>query len=520
MIPENRAQDPSRENGERRPPGGPAVLMGLALLAGMEPACGGQAAPRIQGDLEWTSDVTVSRETKIEKGTLTIAPGVKVTFQEGGSLMIAGGATLVARGTEDKPVRFEGPGLIGGWDGAMVLGRCEFAGMGAPDGNGRPACISLSVGEAGVTLRDCRFIDCGGISLKLRGPFTLAGCDVRRREGLYRGDGTGIRAFGAGKVLLEGNTFEGVDVGVGQQAEAVIRHNVVVRGCLSSGPAKSLLMEGNYVHQPGPGGSYGLLAAMGEIRDNVVRGGSWVSAQIGGTITGNVFISLPHERAKDPGGFNRNCSHEHICGLRPGSRVARNLFVGRSYGAVMGIGEGTGSGAIIRNNTFDLRAGHGHPVFLNHLPKGEVKDIVVRGNIFMRCSSGVLDEKGLPDSTKYIDWNLWAMSPGKDAARYPNVAMKGLKPGDAAFGGNDYPPAGGEPLDPSAVVVNPDVEFPFSDGEMLARRRTVTEVLDCYRKAYSLKPGSPAVDRGDPADKSDPEVKDGKPDMGALEFAK
>ncbi len=54
---------------------------------------------------------------------------------------------------------------------------------------------------------------------------------------------------------------------------------------------------------------------------------------------------------------------------------------------------------------------------------------------------------------------------------------------------------------------------------MLARKHTLKECLELYRKAYSLKAGSPAIDAGSPEDGGDPEVKDGKCDIRAIEYA-
>jgi len=75
------------------------------------------------------------------------------------------------------------------------------------------------------------------------------------------------------------------------------------------------------------------------------------------------------------------------------------------------------------------------------------------------------------------------------------------------------------PLNPADVVVSPEVKFPFSDEDMIARKHTVSEVLDAYRNAYAPKPGSPAINAGDPAGKMDLDVTDGKPDIGAIEVA-
>jgi hypothetical protein len=186
----------------------------------------------------------------------------------------------------------------------------------------------------------------------------------------------------------------------------------------------------------------------------------------------------------------------------------------------MGIGDGTCSDSVIRNNTFDMR-GSGHAVFLNHLPKTDPKNIRVVANLFIRSSS-ITSEKPVPDSTAVVDYNLWAASGADKGGRFEKLTMTGKTPGEGDFGGHDVPPYAkrNEPLNPADVVVNPDVSFPFSDEDMISRKHTVAEVLDVYRKAYSPKPGSAAIDAGDPADKADPDVKDHKPDIGAVEAVK
>ncbi len=72
-------------------------------------------------------------------------------------------------------------------------------------------------------------------------------------------------------------------------------------------------------------------------------------------------------------------------------------------------------------------------------------------------------------------------------------------------------------MPPEAIVVNPNVKFPFTDEDMLARKHTVAGILKVYRDAYTLKADSPAINAGDVADKDDLVVQDGKPDIGALE---
>ena len=484
-----------------------AVICTVVVL--VSSLCGAQ-------DINWTGAVTVDAPVRVTGGTLTIAPGTVVTFSKGGVINLVRGAGISAAGTAAKPIRFVGEdvGQVRGSGCHGVFEHVEVTGVGVADHHKRRWWLSVSTGKGGITVRNCTIANAGGVTVALgAGPFEMTGCDLR-------GSVEGILVGGKQKALIASNTLASGRIHVSTGIDATVRGNVLIRGTLSGWQTASLLVEKNYIHRPAPKGSYGLLRTRGLIRNNVVRGGSWVSSQIGGEITANVFISLPHEEArKKEGGFNRHGTHEHICGLTPNSTVVRNIFVGGSYGAVMGIGRGTCSDSVIRNNTFDMRRG-GKAIYLNHLPKTNPKNIVIRNNIFMR-SGTALDEKGIPDSVKEIDYNLWsACGLNRRYGRFHKITITGKKEGDPGFGGNDVPPySARKALDPVDVVVSPDVEFPFTDADMLARKHTVDEILEHYRKAYTPKPGSAAINAGSPADKDDPDVKDGKPDIGAIEFA-
>lgn len=471
----------------------------------------------IRGDTTWAGLLIVDREVRVRKGTLTIAPGSIVQFKPGGSIYVGRGCALVARGLKGGPTRFSGEtcGRITGTDCRIVLEHCEISRMGEPDQHKRAWWLSASSGNDGISLRRLKITDRGGVTVAASGPFEMIGCDLRKSRG-------GILVRDEGRAEVARNTLDGAGINVGPGDDRAVRGNVVIGGRIAGWRTRDVVVENNYVHQPQPKGSYGLLHTRGVIRNNVIRGGSWVTAQIGGEITGNVLISLPHEEIrKAKKSFDKNCTHEHICGLVPNSRVVRNIFVGASYGAVMGIGGGTASDSVIRNNTFDMRGG-GNAIYLNHLPKSNPKNVIVRNNIFIR-SGAVLSEKPIHDTFSTIDYNLWSKSGlGKRRGRFWKITMTGKKEGDAGFGAHDVPPYGKdhEQPTPDAVVVNPGVSFPFSDEDMLSGRHTVAEVLKHYRAAYALKADSPAIDAGDPQDKDDPTVTDGKPDIGAVEFVK
>jgi len=485
------------------------AVVGLFLISVAE----AQGAPKppieIKTDTTWTGEVTADTTVRVTRAVLTIVPGTRVKFGAHGAISIQAGAALVATGTKDSPVRFLGEkcGTIGCYGGSARLEWCEVSGLG-----GR-YWLDARPGEGGVVMRDSVIHDCPGASISLGGRFEMVRTRVEKCS-------EGFRCWGAGKALFEENTFLGSGFAMGSGAEGTARSNVIIGGTIAGWHTGKLVVEGNYVHQPGPNGSYGLVGVAGKVQGNVIRGGSWVTAGLGGEITRNVLVSLPHEEArKKEGGFDKNCTHEHMCGLKARSLVARNIFVGASYGAVMGIGEGTCSEAVVRNNTFDMR-GSGRPVYLNHLPKSDPKRIRIVSNIFMRCG-GVLSEKPVPDSTSVVDYNLWAASGAGRGGRFEKITMAGQAEGAGDFGGHDVPgyPQRDRPLNPADVVVNPDVRFPFSDEDMIARKHTVSEVLDAYRKAYAPKPGSPATNAGDSAGKTDPDVTDGRPDIGAIEVS-
>jgi len=495
-----------------------SAVLGVGVLEAQLWAQAEEPAPLVvTEDTTWSGSVTVDAPVNVEKGTLTISPGSVVTFKEPGVITLSRDAALSAKGTAEKPIRFAGDnvGQVRGSICQAVFEHVQVSGVGVADGNKRRTWLAASTGKGGIAVRWCSMTNAGGVAIRLEeGPAEITGCE-------FRGCEDPIRVSGKRKALIASNTLRSGGIAVGSGIDATVRGNVIIGGTLSGWHAKQLLVEGNYVHQPLARTTYGVLRVQGILRNNVVRGGTWVTSQIGGQITGNVFISvITQEVMTSNRRLDQDFTHEHICGLVADSTVSRNIFVGGSYAGVMGIGEGTGSNSIIRNNTFDMR-GRGQPVTLNHFPENKARDIRIRNNIFMRCGP-VWNEWGTPGSVRSIDYNLWADAGSKERFRnFKNDIAAGMTPGEPGFGGHDVPPfpERATVLSPASVVVNPDVTFPFTDEEMLARRHAVAEILKVYRDAYTLKPDSPAINAGDPTDRDDPTVEDGKPDIGALERA-
>ncbi len=242
-----------------------------------------------------------------------------------------------------------------------------------------------------------------------------------------------------------------------------------------------------------------------QVSDCVFSGGAWVSKALGGTISGCVFIS----QAVPEGASQNDFTHEHICGVHPKARIERNILVGRSYAAVMSIGRHNGEGALIRNNTIDMRNGKGSG-HMFHLTEPKAKGLVLRNNLFMRCV-GIHDEEKTPDAIASTDYNLFADAP----VRHKGVVMSARKPGEAGCEQHSL-----EAAAIGAVCVDPEFgyPFPYSMEQMLDGSITVTAVLQRYRSAYAPKPGSPLIDAGSPEDAKD--AADGRCDIGAVELVR
>ena len=505
----------------------PAVC--LIGLAGQLPA----ATTRIEGDTNWAGDKTLDDKVVVAKGTLMIDPGVRVTFKVGSEINIRPGAAMVARGTEAKPIEFIGgpnAGIILNDNGTILLDRCRLSDM-AGQWSNRPTFLWAHCGKGSTALRNCTISDCGGGWVTVGdGPFEMTGCDIRRRDKLFVGDG-GVLMLGGNtaQITITANTIRNVPLSAASgNAEVIIRGNVFVACGPAGFSAPKTLVEENYVHQPLLNSSFGFLNLKGTIRNNVVRGGTWTTSALGGLITGNVLEAMSPEEIQRSAeaGFKDTCTHENLAGVQAGSTVERNIILNRTYGAFMGAAANTCSDCLLRNNTFDLR-GRTAPVWLNHLVKVKPKNLVIRNNLFLRTGR-MYDETGIPDSIAYTDYNLWAGTDTKapsaaatwTSSRFVRITLTGKKEGDDDFGAHDVFTASvdDKSFDPKAIVEDPEFVFPFSDEEMLARKHTVKECLDLYRRAYTLKTGCPAIDAGSPEDAKDPQVKDGKCDIGAVEY--
>ncbi len=348
-------------------------------------------------------------------------------FKPGGEIHVGFGAALMAKGTRDKPIELVGSeksGIIQGQNCTIVLERCRLTHMAGDWGN-RRAFLAASAGNGGIALRQCTITDCAEAWLTADGPVDISGCELRRREGLFSGDAGMFRVTGKrGKVQIAENIVQRVSLdGSYCTAETLIRDNVVVDACVGNWAGA---VENNYVHQTTLNGTYGLLRVKGVVRNNLVRGGSWTTAGLGGEIASNVFESEDRQAAAKR---KLDGTHEHICGIEPGSRIVRNIFVCSSYGAIMTIGA-TSPKCLISNNTFDLNGSS--PLYMNHLVKGDTPHHVARNNLF--CARvRFWTRRALP--TRSIAWTtIFGLKATRSAfARSPSPARRAVMTALAAM---------------------------------------------------------------------------------------
>jgi hypothetical protein len=503
----------------------------LSLVAGYAVA----EPVTISADTTWSGEKTIDSGITVIKGTVTVEPGAKITFKPGGNINVREGAVLTARGTEAKPIDFIGGDKAGtiltGGGATVELERCRLSNMCGEFGGSQYLMYAINE-KIRITVRKCTFTDCTGMRLATDdGAIEMSGCDIRRKAGLFDGD-AGRWWFGGNKgtkITIADNTIQGVPLYYcGNDAEVSIAGNALVSSTLGNWGGTRVTIEGNYLHNPLLNGSFGLLNAFATIRGNIFRGGTWTMSNDGGTITGNVIETLSPEEVKKSAeaGFKDSGTHENFNAIGNDSVIERNIVINPSLGAFMTAQAGVGAQTLVRNNTFDLRGGTA-PFWLNHLVTKDPKNMVVRNNLFLRTGR-ICAERDIPDSISYVDYNLWAgtaiMSPGVGSEftskRFVRITIKGKKEGDDGFGAHDVfaPTADDKAFDPKKIVEDPDFVLPYSDDDMLTRKHTPRECLELYRKAYSLTKGSPAIGAGSSADAKDVEVKDGKCDIGALEY--
>src|SRR5262249_58315370 len=145
-----------------------------------------------------------------------------------------------------------------------------------------------------------------------------------------------------------------------------------------------------------------------------------------------------------------------------------------------------GDGTQIYNNTIDAGGAQlgwvDNPVVRPPGHGGSVRSNVFAGLAYQGPTFVITS--GLP----YGDYNCFFNPDATGLTRYQDPGLRAHDCGGASGA-----------ADPMFARAR-SVPFPFGDGDVWARRITVSQILAFYRGMYTPLAGSPLIDHGDPAD--------------------
>lgn len=513
-----------------------AFVLWVALAAAAQDAAAQDAAaPRPAGgpmrvggvidkDVTWHGHVLITERTQIRGATVTVDPSTTIEFAagprdpapallvgtdgDGGRLLLPGTSTepitirtransraghVVVRVAGEKPlewthVRFDGLGH-------RVTDEAAAVPMPEPRGAARPGgtplfapSVYLLADRAGdhVRLDRCEFRGCARLAIRLGGQAVAVVRYGQFRDGIERHD-VQVSSLTGGRCEIVANRM--------QQLVEVTGTSVDVRDNLMIGPNTALSIEsesqppsrivGNYIHNTTEqdDGRYCLKCrdADAEIRDNVMRGATYVVLEGSRTMTGNVFVANPNLRSQ----VVRNARTHYLVAALPGrARFEENVLLGPAY-ALMATQSARRPGTpgtmtdpirdlYIARNVFDGFGGTGQAIRLNVLAKEPVEARITE-NLFLRVDAVVLDESRQPGVVREAGSNVIAPRP---ARVYDGVLTAAGQPltdeGDRVF--NAVADA-----DLPALPSSPPGDW---DSEVLAGRLTVEAIRQQISSAY------------------------------------
>jgi hypothetical protein len=209
------------------------------------------------------------------------------------------------------------------------------------------------------------------------------------------------------------------------------------------------------------------------VEHNVFRGASWMIQSMDGDFRYNLLIDNINEAFFRYTAANTKIHHN----------VLINVGYQRAYYPTNGFLY-LGNGTAVYNNTIDV--GGAQLGWVNYaMIQPPASGGNVRSNIFTGFayqSPNAVITAGLA----YGDYNCFYNPDTSQSTRY----------GDGGHGAHD---CGGGSADPKFAQAR-IVPFPFGDGDIWARRVTVSQILAFYRGVYAPTAGSPVIDLGDPSD--------------------
>jgi hypothetical protein len=475
----------------------------------------------VAADATWGGTVYLTGSTQIIGATVTVEPGTTIEFvaaeaDENPILEVgAPGKTgrLVLQGREDRPivlrsrpgtkpgairVRFAGPP-------ALEWRFVRFESLGYRSNRQKPATpggrppepesfvpsvvLAADSGRGDARFESLRFSRCARAVVQAGADATLSIKRCVFEEGLERLDlDLGGSRSGAFAVLENrfGGVVETAGVCVHLEDNVFIGRRTAL-SVFSSGAAPARII-GNYVHNTTTedDGSFCVRCrdADAEMRDNVLRGGTYVVLEGSRRMNGNVLVSAGPLAST----VSKSARTHYLVAELPGrADFERNVLIGPAYALLATQAPRPSGGAaeplrdiVIRHNFFDGMGDTSQAIRLNVMAREPVGATIVE-NTFIRLPMLVLDEAKQPRSVAMFDRNIIAPAPARP---FEGVAIEGRKPGDPGFGGDDrvFDSVTNLELPSLPGALPEDWDQPLLSGTL-----TIADIRAQVRAAYGLK---------------------------------
>jgi hypothetical protein len=384
-----------------------------------------------------------------------------------------------------------------GWSGHLTIRNADVIGLGSMD---VPGIEVTAKGTSTLEISGSVFDRCGPLSLTAndQAPVILEGNTIQPNtltpvndEADYAASHPSITVAGSSTAAKR---FQGNNVGVSFVrflsnhwligGDSAAEGNVIigVRATLELNDSVDNTIRGNFiVHRYPYGWSQGhLIDFEGStsavlVEHNVFRSSSWMIQSMDGEFRYNLLVDNINEAFFRYTADNTKIHHNILINVgwrRPYYPSNGFLFLG--------------DGTAIYNNTIDVGGVQlgwvDNPVIRPPGHGGNVRSNVFAGLAYQ--GPNVVITSGLA----YGDYNCFFNPDATSLTRYQ----------DAGLGVHD---CGGSALaaDPMFARAR-SVPFPFGDGDIWARRITVSQILAFYRGMYAPSAGSPLIDHGDPVD--------------------
>ena len=302
--------------------------------------------------------------------------------------------------------------------------------------------------------------------------------------------------------LIGGAQDDDANILIGMRASFSIMH------------CAKMTVRGNYVHTEIPSFRWSQVHALAVVspcpelivEHNIIRHGQWVVRGLTGEFRYNLVLDAD--------------AHNFIIGPQAGTRIHHNIFaryctVDPNLNATIGVIY-KGDGIEIFNNTFDAGGKSlARPWYVPAVEIGASAFVAsLRNNVFYNHPTnfstgsatirpGFTERKTDPGPARlgYADYNLFYNPDARPIQNYAVSVMGKTERLDGGFGKHDAPAGGAKDAQVQPKFKGPlPTAFPFTDGDIRARRVTVAKMLAHYRDAYAPADGSPLIGAGDPAD--------------------